>query len=127
MNLVDSSAWLEYFSGGTAAKYFEAPLQDTASLLVPSIVIYEVFKVVMRESGEKKALQALAALQKGMVVELTSRIAIAAAKCSLQHNLPMADSIIFATAHAYSATIWTQDADFKQLPGVKYFSKKQKG
>ncbi len=126
MNLVDSSAWLEYFSGGTAAKHFEPPLQDTASLLVPSIVIYEVFKVVMRESGEKKALQALAALQKGMVVEVTARIAIAAAKFGLQHKLPMADSIILATAHEYGAAIWTQDADFKHLPDVKYFPKKQK-
>lgn len=121
MNIVDSSGWLEYFSGGPQSDHFSAPLQDSASLIVPAIIIYEVFKVVLREAGEHPALQAAAAMQKGRIVDLTANIAVNAAKLSLQHRLPMADSLILSTAHAYNCTIWTQDSDFQKLPNVKYF------
>lgn len=124
MNIVDSSAWLEYFADGPNAKHFSAPLKDAASLIVPVVSIYEVFKVVLRESGENDALQAAAAMQKGTVIDLTAKLAIAASKLSLEHGLPMADSIILATAQAFDATIWTQDSDFKDISGVKYFRKK---
>ena len=124
MNIVDSSGWLEYFAGGPNAKRFGAPLKDSASLVVPVITIYEVFKIVLRQRGENEALQAVAAMQKGAVCDLTVNIAISASQISLQHNLPMADSIILATAQHHDATIWTQDADFKGLPKVKYFPKK---
>lgn len=123
MNIVDSSGWLEYFSGGPNAEHFLPPLQEPASLIVPTITIYEVFKVVLRETGENEALQAIAAMQKGTVVELTASIAMNAAKLSLQHNLPMADSIILATAISYNCVIWTQDSDFENLQGVKFFQK----
>jgi len=124
MNIVDSSGWLEYFADGPNARHFYIPLNDSESLVVPVISIYEVFKVVLRESGENEALQAVAAMQKGRVVELTSRLAMAASKLSLQYGLPMADSIILATARAFDCTIWTQDSDFKNISGVKYFPKK---
>jgi predicted nucleic acid-binding protein len=124
MNIVDSSGWLAYFTDDTNAKHFLAPLQDTASLVVPTITIYEVFKVVLRESNENEALQAAAAMQKGTVVDVTVQLAITASKLSLEYSLPMADSIILATAKAYNAILWTQDADFKNMPGVKYFLKK---
>ncbi len=124
MNVIDSSAWLAYFAEEPTAENFHIPLQDTESLIVPVITIYEVFKVVLRESNEHFALQAIAAMQKGNVVELTTSLAIAASKYSLEYQLPMADSIIFATAKQYDATIWTQDIDFKDIPGVEYFSKK---
>jgi predicted nucleic acid-binding protein len=123
MNIIDSSGWLEYFSDGPNAKHYLPPLNDTSSLIVPVITIYEVFKVVLRESGENEALQAVAAMQKGKVVHLTANISMNAAKLSLQHNLPMADSIILATAQAYRCVIWTQDSDFRNIEGVKYFSK----
>lgn len=123
MNLIDSSAWLEYFADGPGAVNFHAPLQDEAELLVPTIVIYEVFKVALREAGENQALQAVAAMRKGMVIELTGRLAMRAATLSLQHQLPMADSLILATALTHEAIIWTQDAHFQNLPGVKYFAK----
>jgi predicted nucleic acid-binding protein len=123
MNIVDSSGWLSYFADEPSAKHFQIPLQDTELLVVPSITIYEVSKVVLRESGENEALQAVAAMQKGSIIELTTRLAIAASKISLQHKLPMADSIILATARDCSATIWTQDIDFKDIPGVNYFQK----
>jgi len=123
MNIIDSSGWLEYFSDGPNAQLFLEPLKDPDSLIVPTITIYEVFKVVLRESTENEALQAVAAMQKGRIVDLNSHIAMNASKLSLQYNLPMADSIILATARAYQCIIWTQDADFQDIEHVKYFSK----
>ena len=124
MNIVDSSGWLAYFADELNAKHFLTPLKDTPSLVVPVVTIYEVFKVVLRESSENKALQAAAAMQKGTVVDLTAQLAIAASKLSLEHALPMADSIILATAKVFEAILWTQDSDFKNIAGVKYFPKK---
>jgi predicted nucleic acid-binding protein len=124
MNIVDSSGWLAYFADEPNSKHFLIPLNDTAALVVPTVTIYEVFKVVLRESSENEALHAVVAMQKGTVVDLTAPLAIAASKLSLEHNLPMADSIILATAKEFDATLWTQDADFKNINGVKYFPKK---
>jgi len=124
MNIVDSSGWLAYFADEPNAKHFISPLKDTDSLVVPTITLYEVFKVVLRESSENDALQATAAMLKGTVVDLTVPLAIAASKLSLENGLPMADSIILATSKAYNAILWTQDSDFRNMPGVKYFPKK---
>ncbi|UCG65929.1 MAG: type II toxin-antitoxin system VapC family toxin [Deltaproteobacteria bacterium] len=124
MNIVDSSGWLAYFADEPNAKHFLIPLKDTASLIVPAVTIYEVFKVVLRESSENEALQAAAAMQRGTVVDLTANLAIAASKLSLQHRLLMADSIILATSQVFNAKIWTQNSDFKNIYGVKYFPKK---
>jgi toxin FitB len=124
MNIVDSSGWLAYFADEPNAKYFLSPLKDISSLIVPVVSIYEVFKVVLRESGENEALQAAAAMQKGTVVDLTAKLAISASKLGLQLGLPMADSIILATAKEYKARIWTQDSDFEAISGVKYFPKR---
>jgi toxin FitB len=121
MNIIDSSGWLEYFSNGPNAKHYLPPLNDTSSLIVPVITIYEVFKVVLRESAENEALQAVAAMQKGKIVDLNANLAMDASKLSLQHNLPMADSIILATARAHNCVIWTQDSDFQDIEGVNYF------
>ena len=125
MNVVDSSGWLEYFEGGKNAKNFSAPIKDTEMLVVPTICIYEISKVILRESDENHLLQALAAIQKGQVVNLSPSISTAAAKISLQYKLPMADSIIYATAKNNNATLWTQDVDFKGMPGVNYILKVQ--
>ena len=124
MNIVDSSGWLAFFADEPNAKHFLPPLKDTASLVVPTVTIYEVFKVVLRESGEDEALQAVVAMRKGSVVDLTSSLAISASKISLENGIPMADSIIIATGKKYDATIWTQDSDFQNLNKVKYFPKK---
>jgi predicted nucleic acid-binding protein len=123
MNIVDSSAWLAYFADEPNAKHFQSPLKDSASLVVPAITIYEVFKVVLRESSENEALQAVAAMQKGTIADLTGNLAISAARLSLIYSLPMADSIILATAQEFGARIWTQDSDFEKIPGVKYYPK----
>ena len=124
MNIVASSGWLAYFADEPNAKYFLTPLNDSASLVVPTVTIYEVFKVVLRESGENDALQAAAAMQKGTVVALTAPLAIAASKLSIEHALPMADSLILATAQEFNAILWTQDSDLKNINNVKYFPKK---
>ena len=125
MNVVDSSGWLEYFAGGKNALCFEAPLKDSETLVVPTVTIYEVFKVLLREAGSDAALQAVSAMQRGTVIDLTPKLAISAALISHEHSLPMADSIILATAQETEATIWTQDVDFKGIDSVKYFPKKQ--
>jgi toxin FitB len=124
MNIVDSSGWLAYFADEPNAKYFQGPLNEPESLVIPVITIYEVFKVVLRESNENQALQAISVMQKGKVVDLNPHLAVSASKLSLECGLPMADSIILATAREYDATIWTQDSDFKDIHGVKFIPKK---
>ena len=124
MNIVDSSGWLEYFAEGPNACHFSVPLSTQDELLVPTISVYEVFKVLLRESGEDAALQGMAAMQRVRVVDLTAPLAASAARLSLKLSLPMADSIILATARASEATLWTQDVDFEDLAGVKYFPKR---
>ncbi len=118
MNIVDSSGWLEYFADGPNASFFSRPLAKTSDLVVPSITIYEVFKVVLRQGGDSEALQAIALMQQGSVVDLTAEIAILAAKVIIECRLPMAESIILATSRVPEATIWTQDSDFEEIETV---------
>ena len=124
MNVVDSSAWVEYFSKGPNARIFIPAIQDTQNLLVPTICLYEVFKKVLLQFDEETALQALSVMTLGQVVELDRDLAIDAALVSSEMKLAMADSIILATARIYDATLWTQDRHFKDIPGVKYHGKK---
>lgn len=124
MNLVDSSGWLEYFADGPNAKFFAAPIEATADLVVPTISLYEVFKRILQQRGEGAALQTIALMQQGQVVELSAPISLSAARISVDRKIPMADSVILATAYAYEATLWTQDADFEGIAGVKYAAKK---
>jgi predicted nucleic acid-binding protein len=121
--VVDSSGWLEFFADGSNAVAFAEPLATPADLIVPVITIYEVFKVVMRQRGENAALQAIALMRQGTVVDLDESIALSAAKLSLMHKTPMADSIMLATAQQFQALLWTQDDDFEGIPGVRYFPK----
>lgn len=123
MNIVDSSGWLEYFADGPNALFFSRPLARTSDLVVPSITLYDVFKVVLRQRGESDALQAVALMQQGSVVDLTAEISILAARASIQYRLPMADSIILATSRVHGATVWTQDSDFEEIEGVQYVAK----
>jgi predicted nucleic acid-binding protein len=120
MNVVDSSAWLEYFTGGPNAEYFAKAIEDVDNLLVPSITIYEVFKKVLLERGEEAALQVVAQMKTGHLIEMEEDLAIDAARLSVAHKVPMADSIILASARAHDAWVWTQDDDFKGLNKVNY-------
>ena len=119
MNVVDSSAWLEYFAGTERAELFAAAIEDEEQLVVPVITIYEVFKKVLREKGETLALRAVGQMQLGRVVGVEVPLALSAARL----GLPMADSLIYAVARQQQATLWTQDAHFEGLPGVRYFPK----
>jgi predicted nucleic acid-binding protein len=121
VNLVDSSGWLEYLANGRNAGRFAAPLEKTSELIIPSACLTEVFKVVSRQRGEAAALQAVALMQQGLVVDLDRDLAILAARLGLVHKLPLADSIVFATGRAFEATVWTQDEDFEGLENVRYF------
>ena len=123
MNVVDSSGWLEYFADGFNAGFFAPTITATQELIVPTLSLYEVFKRVMQQSGEAQALQAVALMQQGQIVDLDPAIALAAAKISIEHHLPMADSIILATARSREAVLWTQDADFANVAGVRYVAK----
>jgi predicted nucleic acid-binding protein len=120
VNLVDSSAWLEYFGDGPNADFFAPAIERNRELLVPTIVVFEVYKRVLHQRHERAALEAVSVLQHGQIVELTAALAIAAARISQHEKLPMADSIILATARAQNAIIWTQDSDFEKMDRVKY-------
>lgn len=124
MNVVDSSAWLSYFAGDDNAAMFSNPIERLPELLVPSITITEVFKNVLRQRGEEAALIVTAHMKQGKVIPLDSELAMGAAKYGVLHKLPLADSIIFATAQKYEAVLWTQDNDFQGLENVRYISKK---
>lgn len=124
MNLVDSSGWLEYFAWGANAGFFAAAVEDVEHLVVPSLSLFEVFKRVIQQRSEGDALKAVAHMQQGRVVDLDSTLALSAARLSVDLKLPLADSVILSTARAHHAVLWTQDADFASLPGVKYVARK---
>ncbi len=127
MNVVDSSGWLEYFADGPNSGFFTKAVENTSDLVVPTLSLYEVFKRVLQQRGEGDALQAVAIMQQGRVMELTSPLALSAARISLDLSIPMADSVILATAQAWDATLWTQDADFEKISGVKYKPSRKRG
>lgn len=123
LNVVDSSAWLEYFADGPGAGQFATPIEAVSTLLVPTICLLEVFKVVLRQRDENDALQAAALMKQGQLVDLDSSVALAAAQLGVAHKLPLADSIVYATAREFGAILWTQDTDFEGLPDVRCYRK----
>jgi predicted nucleic acid-binding protein len=124
VNVVDSSAWLSYLAGEVSARYFSAVIEDAANLVVPTICLFEVFKVIARQRGDGDALQAVALMQQSEVVPLDSNLAILAAKVSVENRLPLADSVVYATTLQAGGVLWTQDNDFDGLPDVRYYPKK---
>lgn len=124
-HVVDSSAWLEYFADGPNAEYFARPIEAPAGLVVPSITLLEVFKRLLQQRSESDALQAVAVMQQGQVVDLDAPLALSAAKLGVESKLPLADSVILATARRFGATVWTQDRDFDGVPGVNYRAKRK--
>jgi toxin FitB len=124
MNVVDSSAWLEYFADGPNAAIFAKPIEATRSLIVPTLSLFEVFKRVSQQRDEDRALRSIAVMEQGQVVDLDRATALEAARLSIQHGIAMADSIMLATAQRHRATLWTQDADFDGLPGIRYYAER---
>jgi predicted nucleic acid-binding protein len=124
VNVVDSSGWLEYFADGPNADFFASGIENVPELIVPSTSIYEVFKRVLEQRNEGEALQAIAVMQQGLVVDLDAALALQAARISVGFGLPMADSVILATARAHNAMLWTQDSDLEGMQGVRYVEKR---
>jgi predicted nucleic acid-binding protein len=123
MNLVDSCGWLEYFANGPNANFFAPAIEDVRTLIVPSIALFEVFKRIAHQRGEEHAMEAIALMHQGAVVGLDAGTAILAARISLELKLPLADSVILASARSHGAVVWTQDADFEGVDGVKYIAR----
>lgn len=119
LNLVDSSGWLEYLAGSSRSSLFSDAIEDTENLIVPVISVYEVVKRILRESSEDDAKKAVQAMTQGELVDIDLTISLNAAR----YRMPLADSLIYATAERYQATVWTQDKDFEGLPNVRYFAK----
>ena len=124
MNLVDSSAWLEYFADGPNATFFASVIEQPAELVVSTVNIYEVFLRVLKQRDESAALRAVAAMEQGTLIDVGEPIALHAAQLAIAHKLPMADAMILATARSCGAVLWTQDADFEGIEGVRYRAKR---
>ncbi len=124
MNLVDSCGWLEYLADGPNAAFFAPAIENTENLIVPTSCVLEVFKRVLQQKGEDAALQAVALMQQGLLIDLDSGVAVNAAKVSHEIKLPLADAVIVATSRIHSAVIWTQDSDLKGIEGVKFVNKR---
>ena len=120
MNVVDSSAWLEYFADGPNAEEFADAITDTERLVVPSITLFEVFKRIRSQRDPGAALYAVAQMKRGRIVDLDGNLAVAAAGLSAEAGLPLADSVILATSRQEEAVLWTQDRDFEGMEGVEY-------
>jgi predicted nucleic acid-binding protein len=125
MNLVDSSGWLEYFSNSSNASFFEPAILDTSRLLVPTVSLYEVFKKVLIEQDEGIALKVVAQMKQGRILDLDESTALSAARISRHYKLPLADSLIYASAEVNGAVLWTQDEHFQGLPNVQFKAKKK--
>ena len=123
MNLVDSSGWLEYFADDKNSGFFAPAIEDTERLIVSTINIYEVFKKILQQRNENDAIQAVSVMQQAQIVDVTSSLSLFAARISYENKLPMADSLILATAKSKNAILWTQDSHFKGIPDVKYIRK----
>jgi len=124
MNLVDSSGWLEYFADGPSASFFEPPILDLKNLIVPTLSLFEVFKRIIQQKDEGAALQAIAVMQQGKVIDLSTALSIDAARLSVELKIVMADSIMLATSRSYDTVLWTQDSDFTDIENVKLSMKK---
>ena len=120
MNVVDSSGWIEYLSGGPNADFFRGPIEDARALIVPSLSLFEVYRHLLRHAGRDQALQVVAAMRQGRVIDLDDCVALDAAELSVATRLALADSIMLATARAHGAVLWTQDADFEGLEDIQF-------
>jgi predicted nucleic acid-binding protein len=124
MNVVDSSAWIEFFNGGPNAKFFEPPILATDELVVPTMVLLEVYKHIRRHQGRDEALRAVAGMKQGRVQDLDERLALFAGEIGVDLGLPLADRVILATARLNDAVLWTQDSDFEGMEDVQFKQKK---
>jgi predicted nucleic acid-binding protein len=123
MNLVDSCGWLEYFANGKNADFFAPAIETPEQLIVPTLCLFEVFKRIMQQRNEIDALRAVGLMRQAKNIDLNDNLALSAARLSFDTKLALADSIIFATAQHYNATLWTQDVHFDGKPNVRFIQK----
>jgi toxin FitB len=123
MNVVDSSGWIEYLTDSTRADLFAEPIERREKLFVPTIALFEVHKILSRNLPEDVVDRCLNVMRLGRVLDLTDQRAIAASKAARQYGLALADAAMYSMAQEHGATFWTQDVDYQNLPGVRYFSK----
>lgn len=117
--VLDSSCWIEFFADTPRADLFALAIEGTEQLVVPVLTVYEVAKKLARDAGDEVATSALSLMQRGRVVPIDLSLALEAAT----NGLPLADSLIYATAKRHGAELWTQDRHFEGMPGVRYFAK----
>ena len=123
MVIVDSCGWLEWFTDGRLADKYQEYLADQDNLLVPAIILYEVYKILKREVGEEKALLAVGYMKNSPIIPLDETLALAAADIALQESLAMADAIIVATSLFHNCTVISSDSDLKDQSNVKFIPK----
>lgn len=123
MNVVDSSGWIEYFIDAAGADNFAAAIEKTDQLIVPAMSFFEVHRFLSRTVNAGQRGICLDIMRRGRVVELTVQRAIAASEAAQKHRLAMADAVMYSIAREFNATFWTQDVDYKDLPGVHYHAK----
>lgn len=122
MVLVDSNGWIEYFRNGLFADRFEKYLAELDKVVIPSVLIYEVYKKVKKERGEEQALQIIGQMMKARVVNLDTELMLSAADISLKYSLPMVDAIIYATAIKEKCPLVTSDPHLEKLENVIYIN-----
>lgn len=118
-NVIDSSVWIELVAKGGLPEEVLTQIEDPAELVVPTVVVLEVGKWLRRHAEVLQMARVLGWMKKGLVVDLSMQLAIAAARAGVEHRLPLADSIIYATARAHEAALWTMDRHFEGLEGVR--------
>ena len=123
MNLVDSSGWLEYFIGGENSDFFASAIEDKENLMISSINLYEVLKKLLQTNDIKKALVYLTSMKAATQINVDEEIAYKAVLLSNEFKLPMADSLLYATAKVHNATFYTQDQNFENIADVKFIKK----
>lgn len=121
-SVIDSSGWIEFFTGGRLADRYASYMKDPGRLLTPTIVLYEVYKKIKRDRGEEVAMLAVGQLNSTEVISLSASTALLAADLSLQYRIAMADAIVYATSREQDAQVVTSNADLKDLPGVVYLA-----
>jgi len=123
MNIIDTSLWIEFFAGTPLDESIVNAIGNSDDMYVPSICLYEVRKKFLNDNDPDTAVAVIDIMKNGKVINLDSEIALLASDIGKQHKLPMADSIIYATAELYDAEIYTQDKHFENMDRVHYFSK----
>ena len=123
MNVVDSSGWIEYFIDTANADNFAPAVEKTALLIVPALSFFEVHRYLSRNADIQRRDACLEVMRRGTVIDLTAARAISASDIAQKYRLAMADAVMYSISREFNATFWTQDIDYKDLPGVSYHAK----